>query len=137
MKLIIDSNILISALIKDSVTREIIIKSEWDFYYPELAFHEIRKYQKMILEKSGMYEAEYSAVISRLLKHITIVPEEQFSNYISKANDILRKIDPNYVIFLALAMSVKDSKIWSNDSHLHMQREIKTLKTEEILRLIE
>jgi len=137
MIFVIDSNILISALIRDSTTRKIIIESEWTFYYPEIAFHEIRKYKKLVLEKSGMAEMEYSVVLRRLLKHITLVSEEQFSHNLKGANEILGKIDVDDVIFLAVAMSLENSKIWSNDPHLNQQNKVKALKTEDVVKLFE
>lgn len=136
MIFVIDSNILISALIRDSTTRKILIESEWVFYYPEIAFHEIRKYKQMIIEKSGMTELDYSDVVSRLLKHIILVPEEQFSKNLKEANEILGKIDVDDVVFLATAMSIDNSKIWSNDPHLHQQNRIKTLNTEDVVKLM-
>ena len=36
MRFVIDTNIILSALIKDSSTRKIILKSGWNFYYPEM-----------------------------------------------------------------------------------------------------
>lgn len=42
---VIDTNIILSAFIKNSTTRKIIVESGWDFYYPEMSFHEIRKYK--------------------------------------------------------------------------------------------
>jgi predicted nucleic acid-binding protein len=137
MIFVIDSNILISALIRDSTTRKIIIESEWTFYYPEIAFHEIRKYKKLVLEKSGMAEMEYSIVLRRLLKHITLVSEEQFSHNLKGANEILGKIDVDDVVFLAVAMSLENSKIWSNDPHLNQQNKVKALKTEDVVKLFE
>ena len=44
MRIILDTNILLAALIKDSLTRKIIIKSGWKFFYPLVALGEIKKY---------------------------------------------------------------------------------------------
>lgn len=136
MILVIDTNILLSALIRDSATRKIIIKSEWEFYYPETALHEVRKYQRLVIEKSGISEAEYNALLDLLLKHIILIPEEQLLKYNKDANKLIGKIDADDAVFLAAAMSINDSKIWSNDPHLHMQKKIKAFKTEEILRIL-
>ncbi len=135
MIFIIDSNILLSALIKDSITRKIIVESEWTFYYPELAFHEIRKYKGLVMEKSGMNEEEYNNILNMLLKHIILIPEEQFLKNLQEANNILGKIDADDVVFLAAAMSIENSKIWSNDNHFQQQNNVKTLKTEQIAKL--
>ncbi len=56
MKIVIDTNKLMSALIKDSLTRTIITTSGWSFYYPNISFQEIEKYKNVILEKSEMSE---------------------------------------------------------------------------------
>ena len=133
MIFIIDSNILISALIKDSITRKILVESGWIFFYPEIAFHEIRKYQELILEKSRMNEEEYLQVLRRLLKHIILVPQEQFNSKILDAKNLMGERDPNDVVFLALAMSINNSKIWSNDNDLSEQKEIKVLTTKDII----
>ena len=45
MKIVLDTNILISALIKDSITRKIIFESNSEFYYPETSLHELRKHK--------------------------------------------------------------------------------------------
>ena len=54
MKLVIDSNVLISALIKDSITRKIIFESKLKFYYPAISLHEIKKHRELIINKSGL-----------------------------------------------------------------------------------
>lgn len=58
MRLVLDVNVLISALIRDSTTRNIIINSEFDFYFPEPSLNKIRKYQAYIIGKSGLSEIE-------------------------------------------------------------------------------
>ena len=46
MKIIIDSNVLFSALIKDSVTRKIILEYGDFFLFPEFIFEEMEKHRK-------------------------------------------------------------------------------------------
>jgi len=43
-RLVIDANIILSALIKDSTTRKILIGSAIDFYAPEYLIEEVEKY---------------------------------------------------------------------------------------------
>lgn len=135
MNLVIDSNILLVGFIKDSTVRKIIVESGWEFHYPEMSFHEVRKYKDMVLEKSGMNEEEYTKLLNHLLKHITLVPEEQIKPKIEEAGKILGKIDPDDVIFLATAFSIENSKIWSDDPHLEKQNEIRVFKTKHIVKL--
>ena len=134
MRVVIDTNILMSALIKDSTTREIIIKSNWEFYYPEVSLHEIRKHRNLILQKSGMNEEEFTQLFNHLLSHIKIIPEEYVHKKLDEANKILGKIDPKDVVFLATALSISDSVIWSDDKHFEKQDKVKVLKTKNIIK---
>jgi len=46
------------------------------------------------------------------------------------------EIDPKDTIFLATALSVEGSAIWSNDKHLKRQSLVKCYSTKEIIELI-
>ena len=72
MKMVVDTNIILSALIKDSTTRKIIVKSEWDFYYPAMSFHEIRKYKELVLKKSNLNKEEYRKLLNYLLEQVGV-----------------------------------------------------------------
>ncbi len=135
MILVIDTNILLASLIRDSTIRKIIVESDWKFYYPEVSFHEVRKYKDLVLEKSGMNETEYTELLNHLLQHITLVPEEQIKGRIEEANKLLGKVDPDDVVFLATAFSIGNSKIWSDDSHLEKQSKMRVFKTKHIVKL--
>jgi len=135
MILVIDTNILLASLIRDSTIRKIIVESGWEFYYPEMSFHEVRKYKGLVLEKSGMSEEEYTELLDHLLKHITLVAEEQTKGKLQEANEILEKVDSDDVVFLATAFSIGNSKIWSDDPHLEKQNKVRVFKTKHIVKL--
>jgi predicted nucleic acid-binding protein len=137
MKLIVDTNILLSALIKDSTTRKIIVKSGWDFFYPEISMHEIRKYKDLVLKKSGMNETSYLKLLNYLLGHITLVPDEKILGKLNEAKKIMLRIDPDDVVFVAAALGLKDSVIWSDDSDFEKQNKVKFLKSQHIVKLFE
>ena len=135
MKLVLDTNILLSALIKNSTTRKIIVESEWDLYYPEMSFHEVRKYKELVLNKSGMQEQDYTKLINYLLKHIILVPDEIIYENLEKAKNIMHNIDPDDVVFIATKLSIADSIIWSDDTDFDKQNQIKVLKSKEVSKL--
>jgi len=54
MKLVIDANVVISALIADSKTRELIVTLEPDLLTPAFVHDEVENYEDLIVEKSGM-----------------------------------------------------------------------------------
>lgn len=131
MKIVVDSNVFISALIKDSLTREIIIKSNNIFLFPEFEFQEVYRYKEYILKKSGYSEIEFIKMVSMLLKNMKIISYEEICDYYGEAHRIMDKIDPDDIIFIAAALAFK-ALIWSDDAHFKMQDRVKTLTTEEI-----
>ena len=133
MKIVLDTNILISALIKDSITRKIIFESNSEFYYPETSLHELRKHKNLILQKSGMNEKELEELLDKIFSHIKIVSEENIKKHIAEANKLIGEIDINDVVFLATALSVSDSVIWSDDKHFEKQDKVKVLKTKDMI----
>lgn len=52
MIILIDANIVISALIKDGKVREIITNKKFEFVSPDFILEEINKYKEYICEKS-------------------------------------------------------------------------------------
>ena len=73
MRFIIDANILISALIKDSITRRIIIDSFFDFFTPEYTFEEIEKHLGYISRKNSLTIKENKEIIEILSNYINVV----------------------------------------------------------------
>lgn len=137
MRFVIDTNILLSALIKDSTTRKIIVKSGWDFYYPEMSFHEVCKYKDLVLKKSGMDEVDYNKLLDLILGHINIVPDEQILKKLDRAKKVIAHVDPDDVVFVATNLSISDSIIWSDDSDFDRQDKVKVLKSEKVVKLFD
>ena len=132
MKIIIDSNIFISALIKkDGLTRSIIINSDCIFLFPEYEFQEIYKYKEEIMKKSGYSEREFIQAISLLLNNMRIVRREEICDYYNEAFEIMDKIDHDDIIFIATALAF-NATIWSDDFHFKMQNKVNSLTTREM-----
>ncbi|MBR9693445.1 PIN domain-containing protein [Candidatus Woesearchaeota archaeon] len=133
MKIVVDTNILLSALIRDSTTREIVTSSKWEFFYPEVSLHEIRKYQQLVLEKTGLSKAAYEQLLAMLLDHVRLIPDEQLSGKMKEAKEIMQEIDPKDVVFIAAALAIPNSVVWSDDKDFDQQERVTTLKTKDIV----
>jgi predicted nucleic acid-binding protein len=134
MKIVIDTNILMSALIKSSVTRRIILDSYFDFYYPEISMNELRKHENLILAKSKLRKKEYDELLENLLERVILIPTKFFSESLEEANNEMKLIDPDDVVFLACAISL-NADIWSNDGDFQKQKKVKVFTTEEFMKL--
>ncbi len=93
MKLVLDSNIIFSALIKKSTTRNIILSDVFELHAPEYIFSEITKHKEHLLKKSKMNEGDFDALLLLLQKHIQLMPKEKYNENMALAEDILKDID--------------------------------------------
>lgn len=136
MNVIIDSNSLFSALIKDSGTRRIILEYDGFFLFPSFIFVELQKHKAELLKKSGMQEEDFNMLLQLILKKVIIIPNEVLIPYKKEAFEIVKNIDPDDVLFVASALAYPNSIIWSNDGKLKKQSKIKVLNTKEIIKLL-
>lgn len=136
MIVIVDVNVLLSALIRDSITRKIIVKSGLEFCFPEPSLHKIRKYKEYIIEKSGLSELEFLVILHNLLCFVRIIPTEEIIQNWDKAKQIMEHIDPEDVTFIATALSKENSIIWSDDKDFEKQNKIVVLKTRDMINLL-
>lgn len=134
MKLVIDTNILISALLKDSKTRELLLFPSLEFLLPEYALQEVEAHKSLLSKKSGLTGNEIDIILSLLLENISIVPASEIKPYLKKADKIIGHIDPSDVAFVALALSGENDGIWSNDKHFENLKGLKVWKTPDLLK---
>jgi len=135
MIIIIDVNIFLSALIKDSTTREMILTCNQEFCFPERSFQKIRKYKSLIQKKSGLTDLDFLKLFHSLLKFIRIIPDEELLDYWDKAKQIMEHIDPEDVTFIAAALSQENAIVWSDDRHFEKQDKVITMKTKDLVNL--
>ena len=126
MKLVLDSNIIFSALIKKSITREIILSDLFELYAPEYIFNEITKHKE--LRKSKLDGGDFEALLLLLQIHIHLVTKDKYYEKMAVAEDILSNIDITDSPFLALALAL-DCPIWSNDEHFTQQDKVEVYTT--------
>jgi predicted nucleic acid-binding protein len=132
MKLVVDTNTIIAAAIRPTLTHELIFMDSLTLYSPEFVRDEIEKYKKVIMKKSGFGDDEFQMVLSLLYSRITIVPSEEYE---CLREEIL-KISPDKKDwpFLALAKHL-GAALWSNDSALKRQDMVRVITTAELLEI--
>jgi len=133
MKLIIDSNAIMSALIKDSKSREIILESGFEFYHPEISLRNIIKYEGDIIEKSNVTKEQFKEIYNVLLEKMFIIKTEDFLDKLEEAKEIIGHTDIEDVPFIALALSIPNDGIWTDDEHFKKQNRIKVWATSDII----
>ena len=131
MNIVLDTNILISALIKNSLTRGIIINSSHNFLLPEFELEEIENHKEEILEKSKLSKEDFYILLFDLLRYVKIIKLDKIINYRQEAYNIIGNIDEDDTIFIATALAF-DCPIWTDDKDFKKQKIIKIYSTSEM-----
>lgn len=132
MRLVVDTNVVFSALIAGGVTREILLTGEHGFFAPEHFFAEFRGNQAAVRSKTGLSESELDLLLHLLFERIRIVPRIEFEDNVTEAEDAIGAADPDDVPFLALAMHV-NAEVWSDDEHFQQQDAVRVWRTHELV----
>lgn len=132
MKLVVDANVVISALIANSKTRELIVTLEPDLLTPEVVHNEIGNYKDLIVEKSGMDADRVNQFIELLFQYIDVIPATDFYPFIEQANKAIGATDPDDILYVACALACEAS-IWSDDSDFDEQDLVPVYSTSDVL----
>ena len=134
MELIIDANILMSALISaNGKTCDLIFNDRIKLFAPDFLLDELEKHENEILSKSGLSESEFKLFLSLISSRIEFFSYLEFKRFIS----ISKKIspDPNDTEYFALALRLSCG-IWSNDKKLKEQDQVKIYSTSELIKIV-
>ena len=132
MKLVIDANVVISALIADSKTRELVVTLEPDLLTPSFVHDEIGNYEDLIVEKSGMTPGRVRQFVELLSQYIEVVPVDEFYPYIEEADAAIGETDADDVLYVACALA-RDADIWSDDSDFDEQDAVEAHSTSDVI----
>lgn len=135
MKIVVDANIAISALIKDSKTREIMLSTRFDLVSPDFILEEIAKYSDYIGRKAGISRKELDLLMTLIFQSVTVIPAEDYESCKDKALSIM-KDDIRDVPYVACYLALGCDGIWTNDSDYEGKRGIRILSTGDMLRLM-
>ena len=137
MKIIIDTNIFFSGLIKDSKTRKILFHSEHEFYIPDFFLFELKKYKEYLIKKTKLNKSEFKQITDDLLENVYLIPIKEYSAKLIEARKIIGDVDEKDIPFIAVALSIGNDGIWSNDKHFKEQSEIKVYTTNDLILKLE
>ena len=130
--MVVDANVVISALIANSKTRELIVTLEPELLTPEVIHGEIGNYEALIVEKSEMEADRVQQFIDLLFQYIETVPASEFYPYIDEAEEAISDIDPDDVLYVACALA-REAGVWSDDSDFDEQDLVPVFTTGEVV----
>jgi len=133
--LIVDTNRIIAAIIRDSYSRKVFSSKKFRFLTPEFALHEMAIHHNELLSKSGLSEECFEKVVRSVLSRVRVLNDAVMLPHFSEAKIVMDSIDPGDTRFIALALSVPNDGIWTEDRHFERQKVVQVWKTADLLRL--
>lgn len=133
MKLILDTNVFFSGIMKDSITRKILLYPDYEFYIPDFFLIELKKYEEYLINKTWLEKLKFKQLLKDILENIYLVPINEYSDKLIKAKEIIGNIDKKDIPFIAVALSFKNNGIRTDDKHFKEQFEIKIYSTKELI----
>ena len=114
MILVIDTNIVFSGMLRESITRELLIDSPFTLYAPETMIKEIRKYDDIILKRSELAKEDFEILFRLLTDNINIVEKEHYSERIQEADALTPE-----------PLMLSDEKsLWGSDIYIAVSKEV-------------
>jgi len=135
LKFVLDTNILLKALIRNSKVRAALLSPNHQLFVPEYAVEETRRHFGLIVKKTGLSEEEVKLVLGVLLTNLHVILSRDIMANWKVAEGIMVDIDRSDIPFVAAALSLPCDGIWSDDIHLKRQKRVKVWNTKEVLGL--
>jgi predicted nucleic acid-binding protein len=136
MKIVVDANVVFAALMKSSITRELLLYPFISYYSPDFLLTELQKHKKELMNKANLSEATYSEALKLVLANLKVVSKLNYGSEIGRASKIMEYVDKADAVYLALSIAIKADGIWTYDRHFEKQRTIKALKTKDVAAIV-
>ena len=136
MELVLDTNILISAILKDSHTRHFLLLSKHSFFVPEFILNEISDHLEELEGKTFLLGDELKRILDEVIlkANIGIISTDELKEQVLRAKEISPDVDD--IPYLALALKL-GCAIWSNDRELKEKQSIVIVyNSKEVLNMV-
>lgn len=130
MKLIIDANILFSALLKDGGTRKLWFNPDFELIAPAQLVVEFSKYRSELRSRFDGSDEEFDDWLNRMLSQVRFVSNEELVPFLPAAESLIT--DSKDWLYLACALK-EDAIIWSQDVGFNQQKRIIVKNTKEMM----
>jgi predicted nucleic acid-binding protein len=132
MRLVVDSNILFAALIRNSTVRHLFFHMDAELFLLQVNFDEVNAHKDELIQKSKSGEDSFRMLFDALVSKCHIIEDELLFSKMDEADKIMSSIDPDDSPFIAAALET-GADIWSDDSHFKKQTKVTVFTTKELM----
>lgn len=136
MKLVVDTNRLIAALVRDSYSRRILFSPHFDFWSLSVTRQDIAKYQSYLMAKTKLDFEQFDALIELIFTHVSILEDSALLPFMPNARAVMDAVDPDDTPFLAAAEAIRADGIWTDDPHFDKQNLVRVFNTKHLVPLL-
>ncbi|MEK6963537.1 MAG: PIN domain-containing protein [Nanoarchaeota archaeon] len=133
MKILVDTNRIIAALIRKGTTRDILFDKSFEFVTPDFTLTEIKEREDELRKKTNLAKEEFDVLLAFILEPIRIVPYKEYEKFIQGCKNEISDLDD--VPHLAASIATKAEGIWAHDPHFLEQKKIKVFTNIDMLKL--
>ncbi|MFZ2071311.1 MAG: PIN domain-containing protein [Halobacteriota archaeon] len=130
MLLVVDANVLFSAIIARGKTCDLIFCEWLQLIVPEFLFMELEEHKEEIIAKSSLSEDDFVEFVNSLKERIDVIPRQEFERFLQEANRI--SPDPDDTEYFALALKF-GAVLWSNEKRLKKQPKVTVFSTSDLI----
>ncbi len=137
MRLIVDANILLAALIRDSSTRALLLDERLELIAPDALVIEVKRHvetDEEIRRKSHLSQSQLVELSSILCSQIRIVDRTEYWDELAEGFRLATH--PEDAPYLALGLKT-GVPVWSNDAGMARQKQVQVLTTAEVFHLLD
>ncbi|MCL4334450.1 MAG: PIN domain-containing protein [Candidatus Thermoplasmatota archaeon] len=132
MKLVVDANVLIAALIRSGISRDIIMSDKFALVSRDYLNLELNQHKNLISQKSGLSENEIAIVMTILLRRIDTIPLSDYQEKLEEAVTLMKE-NINDAPYVACFLALRCDGIWTNDSDFKGIHKIKVFQTKDLV----
>ncbi|MBN1169487.1 hypothetical protein JXA56_00530 [Candidatus Micrarchaeota archaeon] len=135
MKLVVDTNRIIAALVRDGGSRKIITHFDGELITIGFSMEELGNHKNEILKKAKISETDLEMILDKLFSKMTVLDDNVINRHMDDAQRIMGDIDSADTPLIAAALATK-VPIWSDDKHFKKQYRVKILTTKELIEML-
>ncbi len=136
MKLVVDTNRLIAALVKDSYSRRILFSPRFDLLSIAITRRDIYNHEAELMRKSKLGKDQFEQLIDLLFGSITLIDDSVLLPFMPQARAVMDSIDPDDTPFVAAALATNADAVWTEDPHFEGQTLVPVIHTKQLTPLL-
>lgn len=130
--LVVDANVLFSALLRDGTTRHLLLYGGLDLHTPDAIWDELERNRGCLVKKSRATEAAFDLLLDALRDRIGGIPVALVRDRMDEAIEIVGEKDRLDAPYVAATLAL-DATLWTNDTRLAGTRRVRVVTTAEVV----